>query len=82
VPDNIRQDALNAVATLAIADPAFVVDAFEPDNLEATLSRHGFSLSAEELQQLSDFQDRVRANNEIDDLLRNPRVVQARRWRR
>jgi hypothetical protein len=80
VPDNIRQDALNAVATLAIADPAFVVDAF--DDLEATLSRHGFSLSAEELQQLSDFQDRVRANNEIDDLLRNPRVVQARRWRR
>jgi hypothetical protein len=80
VPDNIRQDALNAVATLAIADPAFVVDAF--DDLEATLSRHGFSLSAEELQQIRGFQDRVRANNEIDDLLRNPRVVQARRWRR
>lgn len=79
--ENIRQEALNALATLAIEDPAFVVNAF--DDLEYTLERYGFALNAQEMEIVRDFQSRVRESDEgIDELLRDPRVVYAKSWRR
>lgn len=72
----VRQEALNALATLAIEDPAFMVRAF--DDLEGTLERYGFTLNAREMQILRDFQDRVRGSDEqVIGLLRNPRVLYA-----
>ncbi len=80
VAEYIRQEALNALATLAREDPAFMVDAF--DDLEATLARHGFTLNAQEMEVVRDFQNRVRGSDEeIVGLLRNPRVLYAY-WRR
>jgi hypothetical protein len=72
----IRQEALNALATLAREDPGFLVRAF--DDLEGTLDRYGFSLNAQEMQVLGEFQDRVRRSEEqIIGLLRNPRLLYA-----
>jgi hypothetical protein len=74
MPENIRQEALNALATLATADPGFVVDAFA--DLEATLEAYGFTLTEEEMEEVRDFQRRVRDSDEgIHGLLRNPRRV-------
>jgi hypothetical protein len=56
MPENIRQEALNALATLATADPGFVVDAFA--DLEATLEAYGFTLTEEEIEEVRDFQRR------------------------
>jgi hypothetical protein len=62
------------MATLAMADPGFVVDAFA--DLEATLARYGFTLNEQEMEVVRDFQSRVRDSDEgIDELLRNPRAV-------
>jgi hypothetical protein len=81
VAENIRQEALDALATLAIEDPAFVVNAF--DDLEYTLERYGFTLNEQEMEIVRDFQTRVRGSDEgIDELLRDPRVVFAKRWRK
>lgn len=73
----IRQEALNALATLAIHDPGFMARAFDEDHrLEDTLERYGFTLNAQEMQVLRDFQDSVRRSDEqIIGLLRNPRVL-------
>ena len=77
--ENIRQEALNALATLAIQDPQFQRRAF--DDLEGTLANYGFTLTAEEMQVVRDFQDRVRSDEEIlVAVFRNPRVIY-RFWR-
>jgi hypothetical protein len=74
MPENIRHEALNALATLATADPGFVVDLFA--DLESTLARYGFTLSDQEMEVVGDFQSRVRDSDEgIQELLRNPRAV-------
>ena len=71
---DIRQEALNALATLATHDPGFMARAF--DDLEGTLERYGFTLNAQEMQVLRDFQDSVRRSDEqVIGLLRNPRVL-------
>jgi hypothetical protein len=76
VPENIRQEALNALATLAIANPGFVVDVIaDPD---ATLEGYGFTLNEQEMEVVRDFQSRVGESDEgIHGLLRNPRSVYA-----
>jgi hypothetical protein len=74
VPENIRLDALNALATLAIADPAFASDLFT--DLDTTLPRYGFSLTEQELEVVREFQSRVQDSDVgVDGLLRNPRTV-------
>jgi hypothetical protein len=74
MPENIRHEALNALATLAVADPRFVADAFA--DLEGTLASYGFTLNEQEMEIVRDFQSRVRDSDEgIDALFRNPRLV-------
>jgi hypothetical protein len=79
VEENIRLEALNALATLAIHDPVFQSRAF--DDLEGTLARYGFTLNDRELQEVRDFQDRIRGSDEeLVQVFRNPRTIYAR-WR-
>ena len=78
--ENIRLEALNALATLAIHDPVFQREAF--DDLEGTLARYGFTLNDREMQEVRDFQDRIRGSEEeLIDVFRSPRTIYAR-WRR
>jgi hypothetical protein len=80
MPENIRREALNALAAVAIAEPGFVVDAFADP--EATLATYGFDLNEQEMEVFRDFQSRVRdSDQEIDALLRDP-VVLHRFWHR
>jgi len=74
MPENIRQEALNALAAVAIAEPGFVVEAFADP--EATLARYGFDLNEQEMEVFGDFQSRVRDSDQgIDALLLNPRAL-------
>jgi hypothetical protein len=80
VEENIRLEALNALATLAIHDPVFQSRALY--DLEGTLARYGFTLNDREMQEVRDFQDRIRASDEeLIDVFRSPRTIYAR-WRR
>ena len=81
--ENIRQETLNALAELAMADPRFVVDVFDdPDaDLNAKLARYGFSLNEEELYEVREFRRRVHSSDEgVAEVLRYPRMVYAL-WR-
>ena len=78
--ENIRQEVLNALAKLAMADPRFVVDVFDdPEaDLNAKLARYGFSLNEEELEEVREFQRRVLSSEEgVAEVLRYPRMVYA-----
>jgi hypothetical protein len=83
VQENIRQEALDALAKLAMADPRFVLDVFDdPDaDLNAKLARYGFSLNEQELEEVREFLRRVHSSDEgVAEVFRYPRMVYAR-WR-
>jgi hypothetical protein len=78
VQENIRQEALNALAKLAMADPRFVVDLVDDSDadLNAKLARYGFSLNEAELEEVREFQRRVQSSPEgVAEVLRYPRRV-------